>query len=202
MRSLEQSNFSINIEPTVETRLCTEKDMESMYDIMYSHNKIAGIKINKPSFETFKNKFNSNIVTFGYFVDNRLTSFLVTRKLLEIPSWYVSMISVERSLFFDFEESGLSELFDAAIEYWENLEIFSFIFIQSVRHRNLLNGKILKFSKSLKNYQIPAPTIEIIKANTESQSSLIRELCKNNTYAEDKIVKWVFKKDHHQENFK
>jgi hypothetical protein len=202
MESLEQNNFSTNVELNVETRLCTEKDFESMYDMMYSHNKIAGIKINKPSFENFKNKFNSNILTFGYFVDNKLTSFLVTRKLLEIPSWYVSMISVERSLFFDFKKSGLPELFDTAITHWESQEIFSFILIQSIKHRNLLNGRILQHCKKLSNYQIPGATLEIIKQNTLSSSSLIRELCKNNVYDEDKIVKWVFRKDYHQENFK
>jgi hypothetical protein len=195
MESFQKNNFSVDNNSIFKTRLCTEEDFKSMYDIIYSHNKIAGLKVDRPSFEGFKNKFNNNIITFGFFINGVLNSFLVTRKIPEQSSWYVSMISVKQSSFFNFKESGLSELFDAAIEYWENLEIFSFIFIQSVRQRNFINAERLKISKILKNYHQPAMTIEIIKANTTSQFSLIRELCKNNIYPEDKIVKLLFKKD-------
>jgi hypothetical protein len=183
-------------------RICNDQDLLEMYRILYSHNKIAGLDTPNTSFEDFKKKFNKDIITFGYFEDNKLVSFLITKKILEIPSWYVSMMSSEKSFYFDFEKSGLADLFDASAEYWETQGIFSFILIQSIRHRNLLNGRIAQYCKKLSEYQIPGATLEVIKKGTISSSSLISKLCNNNIFQEDKIVKWVFRQDYLQENFK
>lgn len=185
-----------------EVRLCTKIDIVDIYNILFSHNRIGGIHIDQPTIEEFEKRFTPDIITFGYFVDNVLVSFLTTRKLSEIPSWYVSMISSKHSNFFNFKESGLSNLFDSAVEYWEKQGVFSFILIQSVKHRNILNGRIMKLCKNLTNYQIPGATLEVIKKDSLSTSTLISKLCKHTTFTEDKIVKWVFRQDYLQENFK
>ncbi len=185
-----------------EVRLCNKIDIVDIYNILFSHNRIGGVHIDQPTIEEFEKRFTPDIITFGYFVDNVLVSFLTTRKLSEIPSWYVSMISSKNSKYFKCKESGIPNLFDLAVEYWENQGVFSFIFIQSVKHRNILNGNITKLSKNLKNYQIPGATLEVIKKDSVSTSSLISKLCKHTTFPEDKIVKWVFRRDYLQENFK
>ena len=51
-----------------------------------------------------KTSLTDNVATFGYFVDGTLTSFLITKKLIEIPSWYVLMISSKNSKKFNFKE--------------------------------------------------------------------------------------------------
>jgi hypothetical protein len=183
-------------------KICTKEDLNDIHNLLYSHEKIAGLLIEKPTLEEFKKKFSDDVITFGYYVNNELISFLITRKLSELPSWYVSMISSKNLNFFKFNNSGLADLFDAAVEYWESKNLYSFIFVQSVKHRNLLNGKITKSSNNLKKYQIPGATLEVIKKNSKSKSTLINKLCKNYTYPNDIIIKWVFRKDYLQENFK
>ena len=61
---------------------------------------------------------------------------------------------------------------------------------------------IMKLCKNLKNYQIPGATLEVIKKGNISSSTLINELCRNNTFTRDMIVKWVFRQDYLQEDFK
>jgi hypothetical protein len=112
------------------------------------------------------------------------------------------MISSKNSKIFNFEKSGFANLFDSAVEYWEKQNMFSFIFIQPVNHRNLLNGKITNASKNLKKYQIPGATLEVVKKGTISSSTLISKMCRNSTCTRDMIVKWVFRKDYLQEDFK
>ena len=184
-----------------EVRLCTKLDIVDIYNILFSHDEIGGMYL-KETIEEFEKRFTDNVITFGYFVDGTLASFLITRKLMEIPSWYVLMISSKNSKIFNFKKSGFANLFDSAVEYWEKQYVFSFILIQSVNHRNLLNGRIMKLCKNLKNYQIPGATLEVIKKGNISSSTLINKLCRNNTYTRDMIVKWVFRQDYLQEDFK
>ena len=185
-----------------EVRLCTKIDIIDVHRILFSHNRIGGIPVDQPTIEEFEKRFTDNVITFGYFVNGILISFLITKKLIEIPSWYVLMMSSKNSKIFNFKESGFANLFDSAVEYWEKQYVFSFIFIQPVNHRNFLNGKITNASKNLKKYQIPGATLEVIKKGTISSSMLISKLCKNNTFTRDMIVKWVFRQDYLQEDFK
>ena len=117
----------------IEVRLCTKLDIVDIYNILFSYDKIGGMDL-KETIEEFEKRFTDNVATFGYFVDGTLTSFLITKKLIEIPSWYVLMISSKNSKKFNFKESGFANLFDSAVEYWEKQFVFSFMLILSLIH--------------------------------------------------------------------
>lgn len=181
-----------------ETRLLTEEDYPLVYDLIYSHNIIAGLTVERPAFEVFVNKISKDDRLFGHFKDGELTAFLGTKLLKSLPSWYFSMLSSKRKQdYFDIRKTGIVEVVDTAIEYWESQGIFSMFTIQSLKHRRVLTDQLKKYSPGrFSQYQVPAPTVEVIKAGTLSNSLLIRSMCQDNIFDEDKIVKWIFRKDY------
>jgi hypothetical protein len=180
-----------------ETRLLTENDHEQVYELIYSHSIIAGIKVEKPSLEDFKNKIQPEDIMFGHFEDTKLVALLSSRALKSFPSWFIVMLtSKRRQDYFDIRKTGLVEVMDKAIEYWEDCGIYSIFTIQSVKHRRILTDQLKKYSPGrFSQYQVPAPTVEVIKKGTESKSLVIKNMCQGNVYDEDKIVKWIFRKD-------
>lgn len=192
----------MTIETPTTVRLCTYDDLDQVYEMIYNHTSVAGVKIDKQALAEFKLRFSKDIITFGFFKNNKLKSFLITRQLSEIPSWYITLWSTDQVTIKNLKNCGIPQLFDAAVDYWEKQNIFSFFFIQTVKHRNILNGRITSNSERLKEYEIPGATIEIIKKGELSKFTLINKLCKNNVSEKDRIVKWVFKKNHLQDEFK
>jgi hypothetical protein len=173
-------------------------DYCQMFDIFYSRNKFAGRTLDrKLPLETFIEKVSKNLITYGYFENDQLKSFLSSKLLKEIPSWYVYMIGIKKEKnIFDLEKTGLSLVVDHCLSYWEQQGINSIIFIQSIKHRAHINGiNISEISEKMKEYTNPAATLEIIKKGERSEFSLIKSLMQDNVFPTDIVVKMSFKKD-------
>lgn len=180
-------------------RLCTErKDISQIYDILHQRKKVAGRPINTSrTKEEFIHLILNNAITFGYFQDDELISYVVTKELKELPAWHVLLVGTKyQQDNFQIKESRIPDVADATIEYWESKDIFSITFIQPRKHRNYINGiNIATISDRMKMYTNPAATLEVIKKGELSKYSLINSLNQNLTFPHDMVVKWSFKLD-------
>jgi len=180
-------------------KLCNcVNDASQIYDIVHQRTKVAGRPINKSrSKEEFIQFLLTNTITFGYFDDEELLSFLVTKGLTELPAWHVLLIGTKhRQDKFNIKNSNIPDVIDAALDYWESQNIFSITFVQPRKHRNHINGiSIATVSEKMKKYTNPAATLEIIKKGENSKFSLINSLNRDLTFPHDMIVKWSFRLD-------
>lgn len=172
----------------------SKRDLTQVYEMLFSHKIISGTEIDPMPMDEFYQKFSKKIITFGFFENGELQSFIITRKLEEISCWFIQMMSVKNRNVFNYEQSKLAELFDAALEYWESKNVFLWIVIQSIKHRSVLNTGISNLSKKTKDYQIPGVTLEIIKKGTVSTNSLVYKCTKGIPSTKDQVVKLVYHK--------
>lgn len=181
-------------------KLCNSpEEFSQIYDILNSRKRVAARNLTtlRPK-EEFIEKYSKNLITYAFFENNRIISYLSSKLLKEIPSWYVYLIGTRDKLDrFNIAKTKISQVVDATLDHWEKRNINSVVFLQSMSHRKHLNGEqISKISDKMKNYTNPAATLEIIKKGESSKFSLINNtICQGIVYPTDIVVKWSFKKD-------
>lgn len=180
-------------------RICTSReDISQLYDILQQRKKVAGRPINTSrTKDEFIDWILPHAITYGYFNGEELISFLVSKGLKEIPAWHIFLIGTKyQQEKFDIKESKFPEITDATLEYWESQNIFSFTCIQPRYHRGYISGmSVATVSEKMKEYTLPAATLEIIKKGEKSKFDLINTLNQQLTFNHDMVVKWCFKKD-------
>jgi hypothetical protein len=180
-------------------QIVTEEDYKLVHELITAHDKIATRIVEHKTFDEFMHNVRAkNPVTIGYFNDDgNLVSMLMSAALSAIPSWFFVLVTTRKSARFDMGQSGIPNLIEATVNYWENNGINSFLYIQSMTHRSYINGEEMKKhlppDAKFHDYMSPGVTLELIKANTKSKFSLINGLCQDSLYPTDVIIKWTFK---------
>jgi hypothetical protein len=181
-------------------QIITEEDYRLVHDLTTEHNRIASRIVEHKSFDEFMNRVKAkNPVTIGYFDNNgNLMSMLMSAPLSAIPSWFFVLVTTRKTSRFNMSTSGIPELIEATVSYWEDKGINSFLYIQSTTHRSYINGEEMKkhlpSNAKFHDYMAPGVTLELLKANTRSKYSLIDSLCQESLFPKDVIIKWTFKK--------
>lgn len=180
--------------------ITTDEDHKLVYDLMTEHTRIASRVVEHNTFEQYIDRVRvKNPVTFGYFDDNgNLMSFLISATLSAIPSWFFVLVTTKKTTRFNMGTSGIPDLIEATVNYWEDKGINSFLYIQSVTHRSYINGEQMKKhlppEAKFHDYLAPGVTLELLKANSRSKFSLIDGLCQESLFPTDVVIKWTFKK--------
>lgn len=181
-------------------KLCTTADeISQIYDILENRKRVSARNLESLSPRNeFIERFLKHLTTYAYFEDGKITAFLSSALLKEIPSWYVFLVGTrDKQGMFDIKNTKIPDVVDATLEHWESKNIFSVVFSQSVTHRSKLNGEsIATVSEKMKEYTNPGATLEVIPKGELSKFSMINDrICQGVRFPTDMVIKWSFRKD-------
>lgn len=179
-----------------KVRIYNDGYFEDIANIFKQHKKIARTPVNSNYDLVFiRDKLNDpSTITFCYFDNNDvLTSFMITKQIKSLHTWAVVLVSSRKTSFFNPIKNGISSLYDSSIEYWEQQNIFNFIYVQPRIFLSSGNKLTRQGSKKLQTYT-PHHYLTV-PAGQSSEYLLIKVLMNDRTFDEDMIVKWCFKNE-------
>lgn len=175
-------------------RICDEADFQKIYELCAEHSKFSRrVLQNRMSFTDVKRILTADVVPFGYFNDdNELIAFMVTKRLLLLPAWYMSMVVCKKgNARFDASTNGIAALYDTAIPYWETYGIANFIYVQPTSFAASANTRA--HSTELRKYAVF--DMCVIPKHKRVDSILINNLVNQQVFPVDQTVRWCYKNE-------
>jgi hypothetical protein len=177
----------------IRTERYNTDHFEQLITLFKEHNRVARKDLVNFSYDgMYQSLLDPYVVTYCHFVDNTMTSFMISHCLEELPTWIVRLVCGKKSTFFNPKKVGICALYDSTINYWESKELKNFLYVQPSIFLSAGNSMTRSGSTKLQEY-VPYNYC-LIKANTTSSFPLIRKIMVDNTFEEDMIARWCFKK--------
>jgi len=175
-------------------RVCDDHDFQKIHNLCLEHHKFSRrVLQNRMSASDVKRILTMDVITFGCFDDNHeLISFMVTKRLLFLPAWYMSLVVCKKgNTRFDAATNGIAALYDTAIPYWESHNIHNFIYVQPTSFTSSANTR--DHSAELRKYKVF--DMCLIPKNKRVDSILINNLVNQLVFPVDQTVRWCYKNE-------
>ena len=174
-------------------RIAEPKDYPVLYNLLFDHRKIGKEPENENlSLNEFQNKLKNNIIIFLCEENSIINSYMITFKLFEFPIWIMRLI-VTRPItsFYNPETTGIANLYDHAIEYWESHGLTTFTYVQPKTYIKSANHRLRKVSKKLQTYT--SFTLYQYNANQVIDHPLSKKIAGRDVFTNDVVIRIHYK---------